>query len=646
MCKFAQKCLHTFNELAKELELSLGPGTAELGLRVGLHSGPVTAGVLRGERARFQLFGDTMNTASRMESTSLKNMVQISQSTANALTDSGRSQMFIPREGLVQAKGKGEVQTYWLCRRTRSASLHDSLNGRLVVNNMSLQRNGVREEEEERTCGGDDDEIDDIGEAIPRLRSNTATILYGETKENAFSPSCGVASREGSSQVLSSSTRMHKTLSNTDLMDCHDADDVVSRAAAEEGPSEELQRLVKWNAAVLERFLSKVVEHSDIYERMCSQVPNMKKLMKELLEGYEAAEVIPSPWFDREASRRAITRKNSTKERPSRLPEAAREELQKYVLRIAMKYQQVHFHAFEHASHVTMSANKLMNKICSREFGHAFSGGDKRSEERDREVDLFFSTYGIGCDPLAQLAVVFAALVHDVEHTGVPNARLAVENPELASRYSNKSVAEQNSAHVAWALLMEPDFSNLRQCMFSSTCTRDRFHKMLMNVLIATDIADRERISKEKIRWQKAFQDIDTWMDEWKGKSDEELAKIDVSSKATCVLEQIVLASDVAHTMQHWLTFVKWNERLYRELWAAYKSGRADNDPTIGWYESQIGFYDGYIIPLATKLKECGVFGNAGDEYLGNALNNKQEWIEKGRDISARFDETIKFADN
>ena len=40
----------------------LGRDTEELGLRVGLHSGATTAGVLRGERARFQLFGDTVNT--------------------------------------------------------------------------------------------------------------------------------------------------------------------------------------------------------------------------------------------------------------------------------------------------------------------------------------------------------------------------------------------------------------------------------------------------------------------------------------------------------------------------------------------------------------------------------------------------------
>jgi len=55
MARFAEACVEKFGEVTKKLEHQLGPDTADLGLRVGLHSGPVTAGVLRGERARFQL---------------------------------------------------------------------------------------------------------------------------------------------------------------------------------------------------------------------------------------------------------------------------------------------------------------------------------------------------------------------------------------------------------------------------------------------------------------------------------------------------------------------------------------------------------------------------------------------------------------
>ena len=52
------------NEIVRQLEVTLGPDTADLCMRIGIHSGPVTAGVLRGDKARFQLFGDTMNTVS------------------------------------------------------------------------------------------------------------------------------------------------------------------------------------------------------------------------------------------------------------------------------------------------------------------------------------------------------------------------------------------------------------------------------------------------------------------------------------------------------------------------------------------------------------------------------------------------------
>jgi hypothetical protein len=62
-------------------------------------------------------------------------------------------------------------------------------------------------------------------------------------------------------------------------------------------------------------------------------------------------------------------------------------------------------------------------------------------------------------------------------------------------------------------------------------------------------------------------------------------------------------------------------------------SGRCDNDPSEGWYQRGLGFFDHYIIPLAMKLKECGVFGVSSDEYLSYATNNRREWEAKGNAI-------------
>lgn len=96
--------------------------------------------------------------------------------------------------------------------------------------------------------------------------------------------------------------------------------------------------------------------------------------------------------------------------------------------------------------------------------------------------------------------------------------------------------------------------------------------------------------------------------------------------KATIVIEHLIQASDVAHTMQHWHIYRKWNERFFMECYKAYKDGRAEKDPSVGWYQGEIGFFDFYIIPLARKLKECGVFGVSSDEYLNYAVHNRQEW--------------------
>jgi hypothetical protein len=66
-------------------------------------------------------------------------------------------------------------------------------------------------------------------------------------------------------------------------------------------------------------------------------------------------------------------------------------------------------------------------------------------------------------------------------------------------------------------------------------------------------------------------------------------------------------------------------------MYFAYLRNRSEKDPSVGWYDGEIWFFDNYVIPLANKLKECGVFGVSGDEYLNYAIQNRSEWKVKGR---------------
>jgi class 3 adenylate cyclase len=107
MVRMACELVLEMASLTCDLEMILGPGTSELKMRAGINSGPTTAGILRGEKSRFQLFGDTINTAARMESNSKPGWVMCSQKTADLLIAAGKERWITARPDLVDAKGKG-----------------------------------------------------------------------------------------------------------------------------------------------------------------------------------------------------------------------------------------------------------------------------------------------------------------------------------------------------------------------------------------------------------------------------------------------------------------------------------------------------------------------------------------------------------
>lgn len=525
MSRFAYQCLIGMKDLIRELEAILGPGTSDLALRVGLHSGAVTAGVLRGEKSRFQLFGDTVNTASRMESTGERGRIQVSQETADLLMAAGKSHWLKPREEKVVAKGKGELKTYWL-DPTKKGMRKSHKDIRVA---QEIQLNNKRE--------------------------------YGNN--------------EGTSDVP--------------------FDDKYAR-------------LIDWNVDVLLHHLARVISCRSRSPPRGSVVNHSSEVALLPAAINDVAEVVALPPFDADASKFRRARPDVS------MLQQTRADLHEYVKRIALMYRDVPFHNFEHASHVTLCANKLLNRLIN-------------SDEYNTEMELHNSTFGISSDPLTHFAIVFAALIHDADHIGLPNAQLVKDKHELAERFENKSVAEQNSVHLGWEMLMDPRFERLRKCIYQTNVERKRFRQLVINSVMATDIADRQVNEERQNKWDRAFRRKVP-----EGASALQVQE-DMNRKATAVIEHIIQVSDVAHTMQHWHIYRRWNERLFHEMHEAFQTQRVSVDPATNWNVGELGFFDYYLIPLAMKLKECGVFGASGYEYISYVLKNKKEWERKGRQV-------------
>jgi len=91
---------------------------AELSIRIGINTGSVVAGVIGTKKFIYDLWGDAVNTASRMESHGIPGTIQVTAATYQHLQDN----YVFQERGIIPVKGKGEMMTYFLTAKKRPDS--------------------------------------------------------------------------------------------------------------------------------------------------------------------------------------------------------------------------------------------------------------------------------------------------------------------------------------------------------------------------------------------------------------------------------------------------------------------------------------------------------------------------------------------
>jgi len=116
----ALRCVKAAFRMVELLDQRNANSEIHWNMRIGIHSGPVIAGVVGKKKFAYDIFGDSVNTASRIESNGVVGKVNISQSTYDLLKN--EPDLVFEHRGKIEAKGKGEIDMYFVTKKIEKSA--------------------------------------------------------------------------------------------------------------------------------------------------------------------------------------------------------------------------------------------------------------------------------------------------------------------------------------------------------------------------------------------------------------------------------------------------------------------------------------------------------------------------------------------
>ena len=260
-----------------------------------------------------------------------------------------------------------------------------------------------------------------------------------------------------------------------------------------------------------------------------------------------------------------------------------------FASQVRAHYRPNAYHCFAHAVHVLLNAHRLLKDLADPA---AFP-----AEER--------------------FALLFAALVHDLDHPGHTNMFEIERASELSRLYNDQSVLEMHSISLAYELADACKlFAGVRDAARRSLRVR------VVEIVLATDIgppsgSDRGILVKSK--WDNAFADG--------------FGLAESAERRMCVLVQLMRAADVGSAMQPYHIFANWSHRLARENNKAFGLTPEAHTKTQG------PFMGKYCTPLIQLIQKFPILNGAA-EMEENVAKNLERW--QGLSVEEQCEDLVK----